>query len=146
MSKNTVSSGSSSYDPIEGSSKATNDQTNSSESIKTSRNRTHSESSRLLAHSRSSSFGVSENVADENRDSQYSTKASASNEGANEYDNEGIRPVSTRHSSSRSGHTSTYADCGRHSDDWLFKPMAKGVKTTVKTIFGTKEQGTKEQK
>jgi hypothetical protein len=150
MSKNTVSSDSSSSDPIEGSSRAENDQSQCSDSTKTSRNRSYSESSRLLANSRSSSFALSENAANENRDSQQSMKTGTTNEGSNEYDNdnEKTRPVSTRHSSSRSNQSNTYTDCGRHSDDWLFKPMAKGVKTTVnktvKTIFGSKES--KEQK
>lgn len=146
MSQNTVSSGSSSSNPIEGSSQATNDESQCSDSTKTSPDRTHSESSRLLAHSRSSSFGLSENVAGETRDSEQSTKAGTTNEVDNEanIDNERIKPVSTRHSSSRSSQSNTYTDCGRHSDDWLFKPMAKGVKTTVnktvKAVFEAKEQ------
>ncbi|KAF8859238.1 hypothetical protein BDZ45DRAFT_689346 [Acephala macrosclerotiorum] len=152
MSQNTVASGSYSSDPIEGSRKATNDQPQGSESSKTPRNRTSSESSWLLAHSRRSSFGLSENVADRNHDSQQSTKAGTANEDDNEYDNdnksdsdnETTGPISKRHSSSRSRNTNVYTHCGRHSDEWLFKPLAKTGKTTVtktaKKIFGTKEE------
>ena len=145
MSKNTFASGSYSSDPIEGSSKATNEQPQGSKMSMTSPNRTSSESSRPLAPSRSS-FGFSENLADRNRDSQQSTKAGTANEDDNKYDNdnesdndhgnETISAISKRHSSSRSSHTNMYTDGGRHSNDWLFKPLAK----KVKTIFGGKEQ------
>ncbi|KAF4637829.1 hypothetical protein G7Y89_g245 [Cudoniella acicularis] len=152
MSKDTGASGSYPSGPIEGSSKETNDQPQGSKTPKTSHNRTSSESSRLLAYSHISSFGLSENVADGNRDSQQSTKAGTANEDDNEYDkdnesdndNETIRPILKRHSSSHPSLTNVYTDCGRHSGDWLFKPLAKTAKTTatktVKTIFGTKEQ------
>jgi hypothetical protein len=135
---NTVASGSYLSDFVEGSSKATNNQPQGSKTSKTSHNRTFSESSLLLARSRSSSFGLSENVADGNRDSQQSTKAGTANEDDNESDNdtETIGPISKRQSNSRSSHTNVYTECGRHSNDWLFKPLAK----TVKTIVGTKEE------
>ena len=145
LSKNAVASGPYLSDPIEGLSKAMNDQPQGSKTSKTSPNRTSSESSWLLAHPRNS-FVLSENVTDGNRDSQQSTKAGTVNEGDNEYDNdsETIGPISKKHSSSRSSHTNAYTDCGRHSNDWLFKPMAKTAKTTVtktvNTVFGTKEQ------
>jgi len=144
MSKNTFASGSYSSDPIEGSSKATNEQPQGSKMSMTSPNRTSSESSRPLAPSRSS-FGFSENLADRNRDSQQSTKAGTGSEVDNKYDNdsETIGPISKRHSNSSSSHANAYNDCGRHSNDWLFKPIAKTAKTTVtKTVkmFGTKEQ------
>ena len=146
MSKNTFASGSYSSDPIEGSSKAMSDQPKGPKTSKTSHDRTSSISSPLLAHSRSSSCGLTENVADGNRDSQQSTKAGTANEDDNKYDNdnesdndhgnETISAISKRHSSSRSSHTNMYTDGGRHSNDWLFKPLAK----KVKTIFGGKEQ------
>jgi len=125
---------------MEGSGRATNDRPHGSKTSKTSHNRTSSNSSPLLAHSRSSSCGASESVADGNRDSQQSTKAGSANEDDNKYDkdndNETIRAISKRHSSSRSSHTNMYNDGGRHSNDWLIKPLAK----KVKTIFGGKEQ------
>jgi hypothetical protein len=149
MSKNTVASGFYASDPIEGSSGATNDQTQGSKSPKTSHNQEPTE--QLSAHSRSSSFGFSQNVADGNRDSQQSTKAGTvdgndsqyANDNKSDNDSETIRPIS-KHSTSHSRHTNMYTDGGKHSGEWLFKPMAKGVKTTVsktvKTIFKPKEE------
>jgi hypothetical protein len=145
MSKNAVAAGSSSSDPIEGLSKATNDRPQGSKTSKTSHSRTSSNSLPLLALSRSSSCGLSEHITDGNRDSQQSTKAGTANEDDNKYDNdndngndndnETIRAIAKRHSSSHSSHTNMHTDGGRHSNDWLFKPLAK----KVKTIFGGKE-------
>lgn len=114
---------------------------------KTSPNRTSSASSQPVAHSRNS-FVISESVtdADGSRDSQQSTKAGTANEGGNGDDNdsETIGDISKRHSSSRPSHTNAFTDGGRHSNDWLLKPMAKTAKTAVSKavnkIFGTKEQ------
>jgi type IV secretory pathway VirB10-like protein len=55
-----------------------------------------------------------------------------------EYDEDQQAKLTKRFSSS-SSHTNLHTECGRHSDDWIFKPLAKAVRGA----FGDKKDSSK---
>jgi hypothetical protein len=75
-------------------------------------------------------------MAGGNRDAKQSPTVGAPDGEGDEYNDETIKPISKRNSTHSHKNLNVHTECGRHSDDWLFGPLAE----TVKSLLGTKER------